>query len=134
MPFLPSPREAKVEGEGVVGGGSGAALELLKAWRDGGVGVCGEWAGGRPARPVGLAPRVRGLWLWASLEEAGRPEGMWLYNTGYGGVKFPPYHCGCDTDEGIGAGEKGWSQVLDQPLRSLEELPFGHGCGSGACA
>lgn len=59
---------------------------------------------------------------------------MWLYNAGYGNVKFPRYACGCDTGEGNGAGEKGCFPVLDQPLRSLEELPFGQGCGSGACA
>lgn len=83
---------------------------------------------GRPAGPVEPPPRVCGL------REAGRPEGMWLYDAGYGNVKFPRYPCGCDTEEGDGAGEKGCFPVLYQHLRSLEELRFGYGCGSGACA
>lgn len=131
VPFLPAPREAKVEGEGAVGGGSGAALELFRgsweAWAGWG---CGEWAAGRPCWASSLAVRPFAL----GLPEGGRKGRGDTYNDGYGNVKFPRYPCGCDTDEGSGAGEKGCFPVLDQPLRALEELPFGHGCGSGACA
>lgn len=41
---------------------------------------------------------------------------------------------GVTLKEGNGAEVKGCFPVLDQPLRTLEELPFGHDCGSSACA
>lgn len=111
------PRVPESEGRRERGGGRrqpsclGAVPRLLESWRDGGAGVCAEWAGG----PVGHRPGARPCAV-GSLREAGRPAGRWLNNAGHGSVKSPRYPCGCDTDEGNGAGEKGCFPILDQPL------------------
>lgn len=78
-----------------------------------------------PGRP-GLAAFPPSLW---EIGPRGSPR-----STGCRAVRSPRYPRGCDSKEGNGAGVKGCLPVLDQPVRSLKELPFGHDCGSSACA
>lgn len=86
-----------------------------------------------------------GLPRWAStladLGFAAFPPSLWEIgprgspcSTGYRAIKSPRYPRGRDSEEGNVAGVKGCFPVLDQPVRSLEELPFGRDCGSSVCA
>lgn len=105
-------------------------LGARRAVGRGGGGARGAW-NGRPA-PLGLHPGRPGFptsppALWGP-GLRGSPSGA-----ADGSVKSARYPCGCDSGEGNGAEVKECFPVLDQPLRSLEELPFGHDCGSGAC-